>query len=112
MDGTAIPWRSTRHRGVAIHVYASDERTGRTVALIRMDPGCGYPAHRHRGVEEVLVLRGGYRDELGEYRQGGFVRYDDGTEHAPRALGAPGDVACVLLAVAHEGVTLLEGRAR
>jgi anti-sigma factor ChrR (cupin superfamily) len=107
MNLAAIPWRTTRHAGVGIWFYASDERTGRTVALIRMDPGCGYPRHRHRGAEEVFVVQGGYRDEFGEHRAGAFVRYEDGTDHAPVALGAPGDAACVLLAVAHEGIALL-----
>lgn len=109
MDLAAIPWRTTRYPGVDIRFYASDERTGRVVALIRMAPGTGYPGHRHRGAEEVLVVQGGYRDGLGEHRAGSIVRYEDGTAHAPIALGGPGDDACVLLAVAHEGITLLGG---
>jgi putative transcriptional regulator len=105
MDLSAIPFRDTRHRGVRIHFYSSDERSGRVVALIAMEPGCGYPRHRHRGDEQVLVLQGGYRDERGEHRQGA-VRYPDGSAHAPVAL--PG-ASCVLLAVAHEGIELLGG---
>jgi len=69
-----------------------------------MDPGHGYPRHTHRGVETVLVLQGGYRDERGEHRAGDFVDYADGTTHAPVAL--LGDRPCVLLALAHEGVLL------
>jgi anti-sigma factor ChrR (cupin superfamily) len=102
MDLAAIPWRTTRYRGVAVHFYASDRRSGRALALIRMDPGCGYPPHRHRGTEHVLVLQGGYRDEAGEHRAGAFVTNDDGSEHAPVALD--GAVPCVLLALAHEGI--------
>lgn len=102
---TGVPWRQTRYPGVWVHFYASDERTGRVVALIAMNPGCGYPRHRHRGEEHVLVLEGGYRDQHGEHRQGGFVRYEDGSDHAPVALSGNG--ACVLLAVADEGVELL-----
>lgn len=106
MQLAAIPWRATRHPGVRVHFYAADRQSGRVLALIAMDPGCGYPAHRHRGVEEVLVLQGGYADAAGEHRAGQRVRYDDGSEHAPRAL--PGSV-CLLLALAHEGVELLGG---
>lgn len=69
-----------------------------------MDPGHGYPRHTHRGVEAVLVLQGGYRDERGEHRAGEFVDYPDGSTHSPVAL--PGDESCVLLALAHEGVLL------
>ena len=107
MDLSAIPWRQTRYPGVEIHFYASDRRTGRVVALIRMQPGHGYPAHRHRGAEDVLVLAGGYRDGLGTYRAGNFLHYEDGTEHAPVAIDDPAGTACVLLAVAHEGILLL-----
>lgn len=104
MDAAAIPWRSTRYPGIAVHFYASDRRSGRVVALIRMDAGCGYPRHRHQGREEVLVLQGGYRDETGEHRTGDFVIYENGTTHTPVASATE---PCVLLAVAHEGIKLL-----
>jgi len=107
VDLTAIPWRTTRYPGVTVHFYASDERSGRVLALIRMDPGCGYPRHRHRGSEEVLVLQGGYHDEQGDYRAGHFVRHEDGSSHSPIAVDGHGAVPCVLLALAHEGIALL-----
>jgi putative transcriptional regulator len=107
MDHDLIPWRTTRYPGVAIHFHASSEATGRVVALIRMAPGCGYPMHRHRGPEDVLVIEGGYRDARGEHRAGTFLRYEDGTAHAPVALDLGDGRACVLLAVAHEGIRLL-----
>ena len=102
MDLGAIPFQTTNHPGIAIHFFRRDEDSGRTVVMIRMDPGCGYPAHTHRGFEEVLVLQGGYEDELGQYRAGDFVRYEDGSVHSPRAL--PGDHACILFATAERGV--------
>ncbi|MBZ0153192.1 MAG: cupin domain-containing protein [Planctomycetes bacterium] len=105
MDLSQVPWRATRYPGVDVHFYASDRQRGRVLALIRMAPGCGYPAHRHRGEEHVLVLQGGYRDEAGEHMAGQFVRYEDRSEHAPVAIA--GDRACVLLALAQEGVALL-----
>ena len=101
MDLASIPWRTTRHAGVRIWFYASDPKSGRTVALIAMDEGCSYPRHRHRGTEELLVLQGGYRDEQGDHLQGEHVSYRDGTEHEPVALPGP---TCVLFAVAHEGI--------
>lgn len=107
MDLAALPFRTTRYPGVGIHFYSSDERTGRVVALIAMAPGHGYPRHQHRGAEEVLVVQGAYRDEDGIHRQGEYVRYENGSAHAPVAV--PGDETCILLAVSHEGVTLLGG---
>lgn len=88
-----------------MHFYASDRETGRVVALIRMAAGCGYPRHRHVGAEEVLVLQGGYRDELGEHQTGQWVRYERDSIHGPVAL-AETTLPCVLLAVAHEGIAL------
>ena len=107
MDLDSIPWQETNYDGVAVHFYASAPETRRVLALIRMEPGCGYPRHKHRGDEEVLVLRGGYEDELGTYGAGQLVHYAPGTEHGPRATGEPGGEPCVLLALAHEGVKLL-----
>ncbi len=107
MDLDSIPWRQTAYEGIAVHFYASDEDTRRVLALIRMEPGRGYPRHRHRSDEEVLVLQGGYEDELGSYGRGQLGRYAPGTEHGPRATGEPGGEPCVLLALAHEGVKLL-----
>lgn len=116
-----IPWRPTRSEGVSWVLVASEaEETehpqgapksamGATV-LIRMEPGCGYPAHRHLDVEEVWVLAGGYRDEQGSYRQGEFVRYPAGSEHTPVALGKRGESiseqnpVCLLLATARGGI--------
>lgn len=108
MDLAAIPWRTTRYAGIRVHFYQAERDTGRVLALICMDPGCGYPRHQHRGAEEVLVVQGGYADELGSHVAGQFVRYEDGSAHSPVAL--PGEAPCVLLALAHEGVRLLGAR--
>ncbi|GAB4146544.1 MAG: hypothetical protein Fur0037_14610 [Planctomycetota bacterium] len=104
MDLSAIPFRATSRAGISLHVYSEDERTGRIVALIAMEAGCRYPAHRHIDEERVLVLRGGYEDEFGKHREGDSIRYKAGTSHSPRAL--PGGT-CVLLALARKGVEVL-----
>lgn len=109
-----VPWRSTTHPGVywfGLHREPGDGPRDTTV-LIRMDPGCGYPVHRHEGVEEVLVLSGGFRDEFGLHSAGSYVRYDAGTRHSPLAIGDPArpaggqNVPCVLFSVARGGVQL------
>lgn len=85
-----------------------------SAVLIRMEPGHGYPAHRHLGVEEVLVLAGGYRDGRGVHAEGSFVRYEAGSAHSPVACGERGRPtgrdypACVLFAIARAGIELLE----
>ncbi len=109
MDLAAIPWQNTTYRGIAIHFYAADRKSGRALVLIRMEPGCGYPRHRHRGPEQLLVVHGAYTDDRGTHSAGQFVLYDDGTEHAPVATSEPGGAPCVLLALANEGIKLLGG---
>ncbi|MGB7924776.1 MAG: cupin domain-containing protein [Pyrinomonadaceae bacterium] len=104
-DLSSIEWRATRHEGVFIHFLRRDERTGDASVYIRMQPGRGYPAHRHVGVEEVLVLQGGYRDQKGEHRAGAYVVNEGGSAHHPVALDGAED--CIMFAVAHGGIELI-----
>lgn len=106
LDPSTIPWRATRHRGVHLHVLRRDAPTGDTTVLIRMEPGCSYPAHRHAGLEEVFILQGGYRDQKGEHRAGDYVLNEPGSAHHPAALTDPPE-DCVMLAVAHGGIELM-----
>lgn len=110
VDPNQLNWRPTGRAGIWLHpVHPEDllERHEPTAAVtfIRMDPGCGYAEHRHLGAEEVFVLRGGYRDALGTYRKGEFVRYEAGSSHKPVALA--GEEACILLAIARGGIEIL-----
>ncbi len=135
-DTDSLSWRDTAAEGVSWILMAADarpaiehsvagndedlegkraldrQRNGAAV-LIRMAPGRGYPAHRHLGAEDVLVLQGGYTDEWGEHVRGDFIRYPPGSEHAPRALGDPdapvdeANLACVLFSSIAGGIELL-----
>lgn len=112
LDEASLAWRATRHDGIAwCPLHLAEGRGAReSTVLIRMDPGCGYPPHRHLDVEEVLILAGGYRDEHGEHGPGSYLRYAAGSVHAPVALGererpiGPANPACLLFAVARGGV--------
>lgn len=104
IDLDAIPFRPTRYEGVSIHFYRSDRETGHAAVMIRMEPGCSYPAHRHHGPEELLVLTGGFRDAAGVYRAGEYARFEAGSHHHPVALD---EGVCVFFAIAHEGIDLM-----
>lgn len=106
-DFTHINWRATQHGGIHLHTLRHDGATGDATVLIRMEPGCAYPAHRHRGLEEVFILQGGYRDHAGVHRAGDYVLNDAGSAHHPVALEAPAD-DCIMLAVAHGGIEILQ----
>jgi putative transcriptional regulator len=105
LDLSHIDWRETRCEGVALKVLRHDEETKDATVLIRMRPGCSYPAHRHTGLEEVFILQGGYRDGKGVHRAGDYVLNDAGSAHRPTALE---DEDCVMLAVAHSGIELIK----
>lgn len=121
VDAATIPWRETSSPGVRWFLLGgSGEGKGSerdSAVLIEMAPGCGYPAHRHLGVEEVLVLAGGYRDEQGEHGVGSYVRYEPGSVHSPVALGRSdlptdeGNPACLLYAIARAGIELVDAPA-
>jgi anti-sigma factor ChrR (cupin superfamily) len=55
------------------------------VALERWAPSARLPLHRHPGGEEILVLDGGFEDELGAYPKGSWLRSPHGSEHVPVA---------------------------
>jgi len=114
IDPMSIAWRATKHAGVFWHPFAMpgarDDPGEDAVVLIRMDPGCGYPPHRHQGIEDVLVLQGGYRDGQGQHSAGSYFRYAAGSSHAPVAMGDPrrppgeDNPSCILFAIARGGV--------
>jgi anti-sigma factor ChrR (cupin superfamily) len=116
LDEARVAWRATRHEGIEwcpVH-EAPGAGPRETLAVIRMAPGRGYPPHEHLDSEDVLVLAGGYRDELGEHRAGQWLRYERGSRHSPVALGdpsrpsGPDNPACLLWAHARGGVRNLE----
>ena len=56
--------------------------------LVRLEAGARFPWHRHLGLERVLVLDGGYRDEQDGrlYLPGDWHEMQAGTSHAYAAL--------------------------
>jgi len=118
LAGEALAWRETRTVGVrwlplseegpGVGVDGDGTPGGTATVLVWMDAGCGYPPHRHLGPEDVLVLQGGYRDEMGEYGAGDHVHYAAGSTHSPCALGKRGDPACVLYATIQVGTEPFE----
>jgi anti-sigma factor ChrR (cupin superfamily) len=104
VDLNSITWQPTRYEGIFVNILRRDEQTRDGTVLIRMQPGCGYPAHQHLGLEEVFILQGGYRDQKGEHRAGEYVLNEAGSAHGPVALGVED---CIMLAISHQGIELL-----
>ena len=105
MDFTTIAWEPSDYPGVSFHWLRQDEATGTATALVKIQPGCRYGDHLHRGGEDCLVLQGGFRDRWGEYHAGDFVYYEPGSVH--HDFQALEDETCMLFVVAHGGLELL-----
>ncbi len=79
-----MPWAPSPQPGVERRLLArSGAEVARAVSLVRYAPGSRFPAHRHPGGEEILVLEGVFQDEHGDYPAGTYLRNPPGTTHAP-----------------------------
>ena len=78
-------WMRTPDAGVFVKVLFIDKDRDTVTTLVRMEPGASIPRHRHRGVEQCLVLEG-------DVRSGG---------HAMTA----GDFNCSLSGSVHDRLT-------
>ena len=84
-DCTFEPFRE----GVEIsHLFRGEA----SAALLRYAPGAGVPAHRHAGLETILVLEGSQSDERGTYAAGTLVFNPEGSVHRVWS-----DKGCVVL---------------
>ena len=69
-----------------------------SVALVRWAPDTQFNPHTHWGGEEIFVLEGTFRDELGDYPSGTWIRSPHGSKHTPYT--GPGG-ALILVKVGH-----------
>ncbi len=63
--------------------------------LLKVGPGRRMPEHGHGGSELTLMLRGSYRDKVGEFRVGDVADLDDDIEHQPIAHAETGCICLV-----------------
>jgi putative transcriptional regulator len=54
---------------------------GIPVTVARLHRGLRIPKHTHHGRELTLILSGGFRDAIGEYRAGDVADYDSSVSH-------------------------------
>jgi putative transcriptional regulator len=88
-----IRWRRL---GMSVwHVPLQLSRPGEgDLRLLRVAPGQAMPEHGHGGAELTLILRGSYRDALGDYRRGDVADVDSEIEHRP--IADP-DTGCICI---------------
>ena len=56
--GQQLEWQAGPIAGFETRALRVDEASGRITLLARLAPGAVYPAHRHRGVEEIYLVEG------------------------------------------------------
>jgi anti-sigma factor ChrR (cupin superfamily) len=82
--------------GIRLHVVHEDAARGVRRCLVWADPGARMGMHRHGGDECILVLKGGLKDERGEYHPGNLCRSLAGSVHHEEVL--PGeDCVCYVV---------------
>ena len=92
-DLSSLRWRRL---GPRLGYVTLMRRGPLTMRLLRGAPGTDTGSHSHQGMEYTLVLRGGYRDETGQYGPGDFQTASGDMNHNPVA-NLDGD--CINLAV-------------
>jgi anti-sigma factor ChrR (cupin superfamily) len=80
MDWSASPsasvWRKRLHR-------VGPAESGQVTSVVRYEPDSSFPPHDHPDGEEILVLRGIFSDEAGDWRAGSYLLNPEGFRHAP-----------------------------
>lgn len=66
-----------------LEVLSLHQHGGEQVALVHWPAGERFQRHSHFGGEEVYVIRGEFRDELGRYPAGTWLRSPHLSEHHP-----------------------------
>ncbi|MFC3122428.1 cupin domain-containing protein [Agaribacter flavus] len=56
---------------------------GEHIALVKWAPNTRFSTHQHWGGEEILVLKGTFYDEHGEYPRGSWIRNPHLSKHTP-----------------------------
>ncbi len=86
-----------------IHFSGGPAYAGADCGFIRIEPGCTFPWHKHRGDEASILLAGTLRDHEGKvWHAGDDVVQLDATEHSLTA----GDEGAVYVARATDGIEI------
>jgi quercetin dioxygenase-like cupin family protein len=102
--GDASEFEPTAVPGIEARNLFVDVESDRVTMLVRMAPGTSYPAHRHAGAEECMVLQGDLQVGEKQMRQGDFQHAEPGSVHAVQSTRG----GCVLLLVSSLGDEILE----
>lgn len=103
--GTTLPWKRVTGALSEIRLPTPGSTPTSRTRLMRIKAGQAMPEHTHGGTEFVLVLKGGFSDQLGHFLPGDLAISTDAHIHTPKA---DDDGDCVCLAVV-DGTLKLTG---
>lgn len=95
-------WITLSRRLVRTALLVRDPESGSALYLCHYPPASRFPIHRHLGVEETVVIAGGYQDGERHVEAADWVTAVPGTAHAP-TTGAGEECWC-LTRIAAPGV--------
>lgn len=58
-----------------------DKKRNFQIDLIKLVPNFNFPTHTHPDIEWVYVLKGGFADERGKFKEGDFILNEAGSKH-------------------------------
>ncbi|MGO9483050.1 MAG: cupin domain-containing protein [Rhodomicrobium sp.] len=91
-----IPWTPSPAAGVERRMLDRlGDEVARATTVVRFAPESRFPAHVHKGGEEILVLDGVFQDESGDFPAGSYIRNPPESRHTPAS--APGCTVFVKL---------------
>lgn len=105
-DPKDLSWVSWGMPGAYFKLLSVDPPSGRFTLLIKLDPGCVAPAHRHLGAVEGMVLEGGFHyveEPQVEFVAGTYLLEDEGAVHRPSSPSG-----ALMFAVFHGAVEVLD----
>ena len=102
LDTRTAAWRPGLVPGLSVLPLHSHD--GIDTSLVRWAPSTRFQPHVHPGGEEILVLEGVFRDELGAYPAGSWLRSPPGSRHNPFTED---EGALIYVKVGHVGAPFL-----
>lgn len=99
-----MAWKLTDIPGVSQKILFVDQATDLCTMLVKMEPGTRFPAHIHRGPEEIFVLEGDFCDGSARLGVGDFQRAEGDTRHGWQST----ESGCLLLVRASRKDSVLQ----
>jgi anti-sigma factor ChrR (cupin superfamily) len=82
-----MDWQPHPVPGISVKILYTDPIKRELVGMLKAEPGCRYPLHRHAVGEEIYMLSGDLAVGDTVYRAGDYIRASAGSAHAPTTEG-------------------------